>query len=170
MHRTRELRMGRARRPAGQGGEGDKGRGETNREGTSGQSCHLHPGHWEMVELLSLVFFLKGLKALKHLPESILLFCFGGRQAMTLEQLCHLLDESSLQSLFPSEPISSPRKSGSSRLPPEITIRTSQGHVHRGIIAGQPKVQGLREPSREIRPKNKQEPCKNTIFDIKKKQ
>lgn len=30
---------------------------ETNREGTSGQSCHLHSGHWEMVELLSLVFF-----------------------------------------------------------------------------------------------------------------
>lgn len=48
---------GEARRPAGQGGgEETKAEVETNRGRDKWASCHLHPGHWEMVELLSLVF------------------------------------------------------------------------------------------------------------------
>ena len=82
MHRTRELGMGRARSPAGKGGEGDTVTEKGDRQRRE-EWAELPPIPWAPGDAGASVpaVFLKSLEiALKYLPESIFppIF-FGGR-------------------------------------------------------------------------------------------
>lgn len=106
------------------------------------------------------------MKALKHLPESIFFVLFWGQASNDPRAALHLLDELSLQSLFPLSPFPH-LKSSAYPASPGDHYQTSQGHVHRGVYWYSPRCKGLGTLQRN-KTENKQEPCKNTIFDIKK--